>query len=98
MAVFFQSMLEIKKDERDRTVLGEGYCLGTWDIWVQLKSTWKTSPYGNNLWSLHHGISLQGRVGQGKARILDTCYHVLPHTLYPVPHNFQHQPCGPAGL
>lgn len=48
MSVFFQSMLEIKKDERDRTVLGEGYCLGTWDIWVQLEylenfTVWKQS-------------------------------------------------------
>lgn len=76
-------MLEMKRKERDRTVLGQGYCLGTWDIWVQLKSTWKSWSYGNDLWSLHHGISLQGCMGQ-KARILDTCYHVLPHTLYPI--------------
>lgn len=82
--LFFQGMLEMRRKERDRTVLGEGCCVATQDIRVQLMSTWTSWSSGNDLWSLHHGRDLQGGMGQEKTRVLDTCYptHSLPNTTH----------------
>lgn len=78
---FIWTMLETKREERHTTVLREGYFVGTWDIRINLKTTGKSWLYGRGLHSLHHGISLQGDMGQEKTRTLDLCYLVLPHIL-----------------
>lgn len=91
-------MLETKREERNRSVLGEGYFVDTWDIPIHLKSTGKSWLYGSDLYSLHHRISLHGDMGQEKNRNLDLCYLVLLHILYPILHNFQCQPCCLRGL
>lgn len=67
------SFLHVRNEkERERQdCLGRRVLFGTWKSW----------SCENNLHSLHCGISLQGSMEEEKAKILELCYHVLPHTL-----------------